>query len=439
MLEQVRCYIYQNELLCPEDKVIVGVSAGADSVALIHLLVQLGYTCVLAHCNFRLRGEEADGDALFAHQIACRLQTPFYQVDFDTHAYAAKNRLSVEMAARELRYQWFEKLRIEQQAQAIAVGHHQDDSVETVLLNLIRGTGVRGLTGIHPRNGRVIRPLLSVNRTTILEWLAAQNLSYRTDQSNLSDAFTRNCIRHQVIPLLEQLNPSVKKTILRTAAHLSDTDKLCHAMIAFERERIVDQKDRIEIVRLLASPAPKTVLYELLRPYGFHRQQIGAIFDSLKGESGKQFYAPSNLYQVLKDRDYLLISEVCPNKKTVFWVKEGERNELPIGLEFEKIPITANFRPEANRKVALLDYNKITFPLQLRTWCKGDWFVPLGMKGRKKISDYYADRKFSRIQKEQTWLLCNAKDVIWVVGERLDDRYKVQEGTQWALRISFFL
>ncbi|MDR0758255.1 MAG: tRNA lysidine(34) synthetase TilS, partial [Tannerella sp.] len=222
MTRAFRKYIEKHNLLKLTDTVVVGVSGGADSVALLHLLARADYTCVVAHCNFHLRGDESDGDAHFTMQTAGALHFPFHKIDFDTQNHATRNRISIEMAARELRYRWFEQLRAEQHAQAIAVAHHRDDSVETVIHNIVRGTGIRGLTGIHPKNGYIIRPLLPFGRDEILAWLSENQIEYRTDSSNFSDEYTRNFIRMHVLPLLEKLNPSVREAIARTAAHLSD-------------------------------------------------------------------------------------------------------------------------------------------------------------------------------------------------------------------------
>lgn len=436
----VRAYIEKHQLLDEELPVLVGFSGGADSVALLSLLVQLGYPCVALHCNFHLRGDESLRDERFAEETARKLGVPFHKTDFDTPAYAALHHLSIEMAARELRYNWFEEMRQRLGAQAIAVAHHRDDSVETVLMNLIRGTGVRGLGGIRPKNGYVVRPLLAVCRSEILAWLEEQQMTYVTDSTNLSDAYTRNFIRLRVLPLLEELNPSVKTAIARTADHLSDTEAIYIYMVEKARRELIDADLRIPIVRLMDYPSPATILYELLKPYGFTRQVADDVFRSLAGESGKQFYSAS--YRLLKDREYLMLSPVACEEIQEYNISSDnilENNwQGPIELSFVKTVITTDFNIRKDKHIAYFDYDKLSFPLTLRRWKEGDWFVPFGMKGRKKLSDYFSDHKFSRMDKEQVWLLCSGENILWIVGERSDDRFRINKATKSVLVVNFF-
>lgn len=437
----VRAYIEKHQLLADGRPVLVGFSGGADSVALLGLLVQLGYPCVALHCNFHLRGDESLRDERFAEETACKLGVPFHKTDFDTTAYAALHHLSIEMAARELRYNWFEEMRQRLGAQAIAVAHHRDDSVETVLMNLIRGTGVRGLGGIRPKNGYVVRPLLAVSRSEILAWLEEQQLNYVTDSTNLSDAYTRNFIRLRVLPLLEELNPSVKTAIARTAYHLSDAEAIYIYMVEKARRELMEGDDlRIPIARLMEYPSPATILYELLKPYGFARQVVDDVFRSLAGESGKQFYSAS--YRLLKDREYLQLSPVAPADIQEYVITSGsilENNwQGPVELSFLKTVITTDFNIRKDKHIAYFDYDKLSFPLTLRRWKEGDWFVPFGMKGRKKLSDYFSDHKFSRMDKEQVWLLCSGENILWIVGERSDNRFRVDKATKSVLVVNFF-
>jgi len=439
MIQTFKRYIKQHQLLTPGGKVIVAVSGGADSVALLHLLARSGYACIVAHCNFHLRGDESDRDETFTKQLADGLSLPFYKTDFDTHSHANKKHISIEMAARELRYEWFEQLRSEHRAQAIAVAHHRDDSIETVILNLIRGTGIRGLTGIHPKNGFVVRPLLPFDRNEILAWLAENQSSYCTDSSNLSDEYTRNFIRLRVLPLLEELNPSVRDALARTSTYLSDMEKLYAAMIEHERERIAPDKTKISIPELMQSAAPQTVLYELIRPYGFTRTLAADLFDALEGEPGKLFYAAEPpFYQIIKDRDHLLIAPRTDTEEPPCLIHADESLLQPIRLRTQQRAIDAAYSVEKKKTTACFDYDKLIFPLILRRWKHGDWFIPFGMHGHKKLSDYFTDRKFSSVQKEQTWLLCSGKDIIWIVGERTDERYRINKFTKFALIVKIF-
>jgi tRNA(Ile)-lysidine synthase len=414
------------------------VSGGADSVALLHVLTRAGYACIVAHCNFHLRGAESDRDEQFVAQLASSLHLPFHKTDFDTAGYAGQKGISVEMAARELRYRWFEELRNTLQAQAIAVAHHRDDSIETVLLNLIRGTGIRGLCGIRPKNGCLIRPFLLLSRRDILQWLSQQQLAYQTDSSNLSDEYVRNFIRLRLLPLMEELNPLVREAITRTARNLSGIESLYANWMEKERERIMPDAERIDIHKLMQSPAPQTVLYELIRPHGFTRTLSESVFESLQGESGKVFYAPDASCRMIKDRDFLILTSCPAKEERVYAIGADDSLTQPIGLSTQKKAVDNCFKIEKGASVASFDFDKLTFPLTLRTWRKGDWFIPFGMRGRKKLSDYFTDRKFSLVRKERIWVLCSGKDIIWIVGERIDNRYKINPSTKFALIVNFF-
>lgn len=438
MLTTIHAYIETHRLLTADQPVVVGLSGGADSVALLAVLVRLGYTCVAAHCNFHLRGEESDRDERFAADMAKQLDVPFYQTDFDTENYAVQNHLSIEMAARELRYRWFEELRLSFNAQAAVVAHHRDDSVETLLMNLVRGTGIRGMSGIRPRNGYVVRPLLCVSRQEILDWLSEQQLSYVTDSTNLSDVYTRNFIRLRVLPLLEELNPSVKSAIARTSEHLSAAETIYLQVVEQARNEIMETSDRLSIHALMRYSEPDTILYELLSPFQVSRLQVHDIFLSLTKESGKEFF--TSTYRLVKDRDYLLISPftVSAGEESYQLNKEDITWSGPVSLCCCLQEMTDLFQPKKEKTVASFDYDKLRFPLVMRRWKKGDWFIPFGMKGRQKLSDYFTDHKFSLLQKEQAWLLCSGDDIIWIVGERTDNRYRIEKTTKqvFILKIS---
>lgn len=436
MLYQVRAYIDKHRLLSASDKVLVGLSGGADSVALLSVLVKLGYTCIALHCNFHLRGEESVRDEKFAQAFADKLHVPFYKIDFKTEQYARENHLSIEMAARELRYAWFEDMRIRLQAQAIAVAHHRDDSIETLLMNLVRGSGIRGLVGIRPRNQYVIRPLLGVSRKEILAWLEEQQYTYVTDSTNLSDAYTRNFIRLRVLPLLEEINPSVRQTLSRTADHLSAAETIYLSVLEKARQELWI-KDKLSIEKLMQYPSPETILYELLQPFGFSRQVASDVFRSLEGESGKVFYSDS--YRIVKDREYLLLSkreQILPITYT-YPLETGQWKD-PFSFSFEMIQKDADFAFQVSKDIAYFDADKLDSVLQLRRWQQGDWFIPFRMKGRKKVSDYFSDHKFTLEQKENAWLLCSGQSVIWLVGERSDNRFRVSADTKRILIVKKF-
>ena len=435
MKEQIQQYIIQHQLLSGEKPVVVGISGGADSVALLHILVSLGYKCIAAHCNFNLRGDESFRDEQFTIDFTQRLQVPLCKISFETNKYAQENRLSVEMAARELRYRWFEELLNTYDADAVAVAHHRDDSVETLLINLTRGSGLTGLTGIKPKNGNVVRPLLCVSREDIYTYIEKNGLEYVTDSSNSSDIYTRNFIRLKVIPLLEEINPSVKASLARTANHLYDASLIYNHSIE-EARKVITQNNRLSISALLSFPAPATILYEMLKPYGFSRTVCESIFTVLEKDSGKIFY--SSTHRLLKDRSDLLIDVLSGEDNRAYLINlEDDNVDLPVELKPEIVVIKEDYQIEKDRKFAYFDFDKLSFPLVLRHWQEGDWFVPFGMKGKKKISDYFSDKKFSLFDKEKTWLLCSGQDVIWIVGERTDNRYRIEKTTKRVLKLKF--
>lgn len=438
MRDVVRAYIDKYQLLTAGKPVLVGVSGGADSIALLTVLVELGYSCIVGHCNFHLRGEESMRDECFTETYARKLGLPFVKVDFNTRDYAAEHHLSVEMAARELRYAWFEEMRCVHDAQAIAVAHHRDDNVETVLMNLIRGSGIRGMSGIRPKNGFVIRPLLSVARQEILQWLAERQLEYVTDSTNLSAAYTRNFIRLRVLPLLETINPSVRTAINRTAEHLAETESLFAYVMADARKRVFEAENRLSIKALMQYPSPKTVLFELLKAFHFTPSSVDEIFLSLNKESGKLFFSSS--HRLVKDRDCLLLSPLAAAGEKEVYFLTGEEGcwSGPIDLAFSRIVRIEELHIQKDKDIAYFDLDKLKFPLVLRHWQQGDWFVPFGMQGRKKLSDYFSDKKFSRLEKEQVWLLCSGDEVIWIVGERSDNRFRVECATKRCLVVNFF-
>jgi len=432
MLETVQRYIEKNELLPTGCKVIVGLSGGADSMVLLDLLTLLGYQCVAAHCNFHLRGDESQRDADFVRRWCKDIDIPFRSVDFDTHQYAANRKISIEMAARELRYNWFEVIRQQEDAEAIAVAHHKDDSVETLLLNLIRGTGIRGLTGISPKNGRVIRPLLCVSRSEIEQYLDERGIPAIFDSSNNDDRFLRNAIRLRVIPLLEQLNPSVKEAIHRTSQHLTEAEKVYTSAIT-EQTATLFQGEEINIDALKRSPSPSSLLFEILTPLGFNPSVIEDITESINANPGKQFLGER--YRVIKDRDTFLVTPLPETEIANVYTVEEDATSLnkPMMMQIRSLEMPVAI--EKNKSTLTVDRDLLHFPLLLRRWQAGDWFIPFGMKGRKKLSDFFTDRKMNLRDKEEVWVLLSGENLVWVVGERSDNRFRVTGKTKRVLQI----
>ena len=416
--ERVAQYINQKRLFMPTDKVIIALSGGADSVALLCLLQTLGDNCEAAHCNIHLRGKESDRDEAFVCQLCAKRQVPLHIVHFNTVRTAEERHISIEMAARELRYEWFEEIRRKSGANVIAVAHHRDDSVETLLLNLIRGTGINGLRGIRPKNGHIVRPLLCLDRKEIINYLNRTGQDYVTDSTNLQDEYTRNKIRLNLLPMMQEINPSVKESIFNTAEHLSEVSIIYKKSIE-EATKRVQTTEGICIDALMQETAPETLLFEILYPLGFNAAQIRDIYRELEGQPGKTF--SSEHWRVVKDRKYLLIEAY-------------QQVEQPL-LAMEKYSLTPDFIIPRDKEVACFDADKLLHPLSLRLWQQGDVFTPFGMKGRKKVSDYMTDRKFSLLRKEQQCVLCCGKDIICLVGESTDNRFRVDSSTQRVLII----
>ena len=416
--QKVAQYIQKKQLFQETDKLLVALSGGADSVALLRVLLELGYSCEAAHCNFHLRGEESDRDERFVHDLCNNLNITLHVAHFQTENIASEKHLSIEMAARELRYEWFEKLRLETGADYICVAHHQGDSVETFLLNLLRGAGIQGLRGIQSKNGNIVRPLLEMTREEITDYLQYLSQDYITDSTNLQTEYLRNKVRLELLPLMQTINPAANERIAQTANYLNDAYLYYERGIQEGKERVLTSEG-ISIAALKREPSPACLLHEILSPLGFNSAQEAEILQSIEAQSGKTFMVEK--YQVVKDRDMLLIS----------------RLEAPAEprLTYEKKLRTSEFVIPKDKHIACLDADKITAPLTLRLVQTGDAFIPYGMKGRKLVSDYLTDRKYSLLQKQRQWVLCSGDEIVWLVGERIDHRYRVTEQTSNLLLI----
>ena len=427
MRNKVERFILEHRLLEQGDKVLVAISGGADSVALLVVLHRLGYNCEAIHCNFHLRGNESKRDELFTKELCQRLGIALHTVHFDTKAYAKERNISIEMAAREQRYTAFEEHRIATGAKAIAVAHHRDDSAETMLLNLTRGTGIKGLRGIQPKNGHIIRPLLCVGRNEITGYLDWRGEKYVTDSTNLTSDYTRNKIRLEVIPKLSEINPSILATLAATAQRIGDAEKIYSHAIK-EAVARVKQGDVISVERLEQEIAPTTVLHEILSPLGFNATQIGDIAASMTGEGSKQFHTPE--WSVIKDRGQLMI---LPKRDFI-----QEDMELPregrIKTTQGTLTIThAAFNGDIPREhnIACLDADRLHLPLTLRNTHEGDRFAPYGMRGTKLVSDYLTDRKKSLIEKKTQLVVIDArKNIVWLVNERPAAQCSISEKTK---------
>ncbi len=436
LLERVRQYIARHIPLSYQHLVLVGLSGGADSVALLSILTELGYRCEACHCNFGLRGEESLRDRRFAESVATELGVPFREVAFDTLAYAEANKVSVEMACRELRYAWFEQQRREAGAAYVAVAHHRDDSIETMLLNLIRGTGIAGLTGIQPVNGSVIRPLLSLSRAEIESYLFDAHLSFVVDSTNRETLYTRNKIRLQLLPLMQAINPSVYESLSHTADYLREVEAVYRCAVEGYKERLIRHESdgvHIDIGVLRTLPGARTLLFEMVKEYGFLSAQLDDIWAAVDAPSGRFFDAP--VYRLLKDRtDFVLYPR--RSEKKIRTIEYGTSVvDEPVKLTFTLFDAD-DYQIPRRRDTVCFDAGLLPFPLTLRTWSEGDRFRPFGMKGHQKLSDYFNNNKYSLARKQSAWLLCAGEEIVWIVGERASDCYKITSATRqiWEIR-----
>lgn len=419
--------------------VLVAISGGADSVALLHLLVTNGYYCVAAHCNFHLRGSESDGDEQFVRAFCDELSVPCHVVHFETRKYASEHGLSIEMAARELRYQWFEKLMQQLNLHCIAVAHHADDAAETFLLNLVRGTGIKGLSGMKPKQGHVVRPLLRYSRQDIELYCRAHKLKFVTDSSNNSDAYTRNRIRHHIVPQFKIINPSFLNTMRGNMAHLNQICSLFVTQVEkFAKKAVVeiDGQMLISMQHLKELSNAEPFLFELLFAKGFSSDAIHKMARCIDEERwGRILF--SSQYRAIVDRFNVIVQ---PRNRLAeaneFDIEMGQDEVFtPMHMKVRRFIADANFQFSRSNDVVHFDASKVYFPLTLRRWQRGDAFRPLGMKGFKKLSDFFVDSKLSRAQKEEAWVLLSGGEIVWIVGMRIDDRFKVTKNTQEILEI----
>lgn len=418
------------------DSILVAVSGGADSMALLNLLIDEGYKLSAAHCNFQLRDSASEADESLVIDFCKQKKIQLFTTRFDTKVFAKENKLSIEMAARDLRYSWFDQLVKQHGFKAIATGHHGNDSIETFFLNLVRGTGVKGLSGISYRHGNVVRPLLEFQRGAIEAYCKVKLINYCHDASNDDCQFTRNKIRHEVIPVLETINPSFFETMQVNLNHLQDAERMIESEVKrFMETDVVNENDQviIPISRLENYPHYATLLFEVLRPYGFNSTVVGEVLNHLYGESGKQFF--SETHRLIKDRHNLLVLLKAEIGVKHFWVEEGFIEEV-FPMHVKTYPRPKHFQFSKDSSLVHLDADLVELPLLMRKWLKGDTFMPLGMKGFKKISDFFIDRKYSLKDKEGAWLLVSGEDIVWVVGDRLDDRFKVTKRTKRILEIA---
>ena len=441
MLEQFQAYINRYHLIAEGEKVILALSGGIDSMVLADLLLKTKVEFVAAHCNFHLRGEESDGDEKFVRDYAERNGIQCYVKHFGTEKYAAEQGVSIEMAARDLRYAWFEQLRQQLGYDKIAVAHHADDQAETFFINLLRGAGLNGLKGMKPQNGVIIRPLLWASREQIRKYAVENQILWREDHTNAESVYLRNKIRNQLLPAFDELHPEARQGLYKSLEHLASENELYRELLQEKLNQIIKCNGEIQSIPHSALTPSNTsyfsiphsafqLLFEWLRQYGFNTDQCHFIYDAIGTGVGNQYCSAT--HRLVIGRDELQLSEIKEKKDDEIQIGIGEEEILsPFHLCFSKLERTTDFIIDKSPEVAQLDFNKLSFPLTLRHWRHGDRFHPLGMKGSKLLSDFFVDQKFTEYQKQNVWLLVSADgDILWVVGYRMDDRFKITDDTK---------
>ena len=412
--------------------------SGIDSVAMATLFHRAGLGFDIAHCNFQLRGQESDEDQAFVENLAVQYKSRLFIRKFPTREFCRNKGISVQMGARELRYNWFEELATAEGYDTIALAHNKNDLAETMLINLIRGTGLKGLTGIKPASGRIIRPMLFASREEIEDFVGQEDLAYREDSSNRDTKYHRNLIRLKIIPLMQKINPSLIETLYSESEIFNTAYQVYRNEVERIRKAVSEEYPdsiRFSISRIKALRLNPSVLYDLLAPYGFTFSDTKDIFRSLQGGSGKKFLSGDHV--LIRDRNYLVIEKLIPEiVKKDYIIEEGIRKlHKPIHIVFTRTEYHAAFKiPKEKFRIAL-DYERLNFPLVLRHWKKGDYFIPLGMKGKKKLSDFFSDQKINLLEKKKIWLLLSGDQIVWIIGKQIHDHYKITPDTKSILLI----
>lgn len=435
MFQKYKEHIRINFPFLKDKKLLIAISGGLDSVVLTHLLSALNLNISLAHCNFQLREIESDKDEEFVKNISQKTSNQIFTIKFNTLNYSKENKLSTQIAARELRYHWFQELVNDHQFHYVLTAHHADDNIETFLINLTRGSGLEGFTGIPKINGNIIRTMLPFSRIEIQKYAEDNAIEWREDASNASTKYTRNKIRHQVIPVLKEINPSLLETFSKTLENLQESQQILEDKIEEESGNILIKDDvnlNIDITKVKLLSNPKAYLYQLLKGYNF--TEWNDVYNLLSAQSGKQVF--SKTHRLLRDRKLLILSkrdELSDLEKTFDIEKNQTKIVAPINLVFEDV----QDKSIDNKQTIYVDKDLLKYPLIVRKWKNGDYLYPTGMQGKKKLSKYFKDEKFSLLDKENTWLLCNAdNDIIWVVGHRQDRRFSNKPTAKNYLKIA---
>jgi tRNA(Ile)-lysidine synthase len=438
LLEKFKENIKQQHLFQPKDKLLLAVSGGVDSVVLCELCKQCGFDFVIAHCNFKLRGTDSTRDEKFVAALAQKYDVPFSTITFDTNAIAAKEKKSIEETARYLRYKWFDELRIQNSYAFVVTAHHADDNIETVLMNFFRGTGIKGLHGILPKQNKIVRPLLFANKKELLVFATENKLEFVTDYTNAQNDFTRNYFRNELIPAVQKVFPAANENILKNINRFGEAEQLYNEAIEMYKKKLLELKGNeihIPVLKLQKVTPLATIVYEIIKDYNFTAHQTEEVIGLLQSASGK--YIASASHRIIRNRKWLIIS---PNQTKAANNILIEENNTAITFENGELQIEkcASLSTMGNEpSTALLDTAEIKFPLLLRKWKQGDYFYPLGMQKKKKISRFFIDQKLSLTQKENAWIIESNKKIVWVIGMRIDDRFKITDKTKNVIQIAF--
>lgn len=433
MLDKLKNHIAHNFPFLENKKLLLATSGGLDSMIMAHLFHKLQYDVALVHCNFQLRGLESFGDQNFVQDYAEANEIPIFVTQFDTEAFAKDYKLSTQVAARDLRYNWFYELLETENYDYILTGHHADDNIETFLINLSRGTGLEGLVGIPEQNDKIIRPLLPFSREEIAKYANANGIKWREDSSNASDKYLRNKIRHDLVPLLKELNPQFISSFQKTQSFLQQSQQMVEDASIMVYQQVAKQDEdeiRFDLKQLKKLPNYRSYLYQWLNEFGFLAWDD--VYDLVDSQSGKQVFSPN--FRLLKDRDFLIL---CPinteiEVKDYFIAEDTKEVNIPLNLTFCKV---SDISVGSNTTI-FVDQDKLQFPLVLSRWREGDYFQPFGMEGKsKKVSKLFKDEKLSLIEKENVWILWSGETIVWIVGVRQDERFRVSESTQNILKI----
>ncbi len=439
MFEEFKKHLEDNSLCRLEDKILLTVSGGIDSMAMLHLFQQAGYYFGIAHCNFMLRGSESDEDQNFVRSFAQRNSIDFYTEKFNTSEYARKNKVSIQMAARDLRYKWFDEIASKNGFTKIATAHNLNDIAETFFINLTRGSGIKGLSGIPVQNGIIIRPILFASRKNIEKFVLESKIEFREDSSNADTKYLRNAIRHKIIPEFEAIAKNFLSALEQSTQLLNVTSSIYYQHIQKLRQAFLQKYGdgyRISIKHLQESNLEPEIVYDILSDYGFSYDTAVNLLKTLNAQSGKIFY--SGTHEIIKDREYLFLTPIKIKNDDKYYIKNIKDIEhLPIKLSIRPQVCNENYTISREPNTATFDCEKISFPLELRHKKEGDYFYPFGMKGKKKLSDFFSDIKFSHIEKENTWLLLSGNEIIWVVGHRTSNNCKITKNTKEIIEIKW--